>query len=162
MTLPDSDTLANYLAADQLVDFSPMVDPNTDLPAEGANEAFASLAMMTRMAPRAYVVLVPGDGSVELTEHDAVWGNTYLVAPTVEYINTGRYVVTFPASVNDALGVEHSVNLRRAKAFHVEDSGNVWFITGEVLTANTVAIYVKDFGGDYTDALGKDVFFEVL
>ena len=162
MTLPDSDALATYILADQVVNFSEPVDPNTDVDASGFNEAMASLAAMTRVSVRGFVVLTPGDGSATLTDHDAVWGNSYLVAPTVEYTNTGRYTITFPATVTDALGEEHAVNIRRIKSMHVEDDGNVWHISGQKVTANSVRLFIKDNNGDYADAIGKEVFFEVI
>lgn len=105
--LPDSASYEQF--GGDIEDYSKVVDPLTDLPAEAGNESRADTAQCTRMVGRAYVSF--SDAGV-VSEHDAVWGKTLAVKPLVEVLSAGRYQITWPSSVVDARNVTRSVNLR--------------------------------------------------
>lgn len=107
--LPDKNSYQNL--GGEIVDYSAVVDPTTDLGAAQDDDARADVAAMTRTAIRAYVTFT-ATTSPTPTEHDAVWGNADLVAPTIIRSSAGVFIVTWPASVVDARGITHSVNLR--------------------------------------------------
>lgn len=113
--LPDIDTIGTLGGA--LQNFEPVMDPLTDLDAGADNISRGNVAMMTHTAIRAIRSFVggnpPTDPSVAIV-HDAVWGTG--VKPAVTYSTTGTYNVTFPATVQDELGVSHTVSLRAAIA----------------------------------------------
>lgn len=143
MTLPDIDALSTYGGA--LANYSPVVDPTTDEDASARNKYAANVAMMTHTAPRALASFLghattpadPASGFV----HDAMWGNALGVKPTVVKAGTGIYDMTWPASVNDELGVAHALNLRRALAQVESSDGTFRDAQAKVTSANSVRVY---------------------
>jgi hypothetical protein len=154
--LPGIATLQGYGGA--LLDYSPPVDPTTDPSAAGRNPAFADIAAMTHVAPRAFArfalsgtVLAP-----VLLAHDETWnnGNPANVAPVVARAGVGIYTVTWPATVFDEIpaGMPGSspagfpVNLRGgwACASNVAD----FYDAHVVPTApNVLTLYLWTFSG---------------
>jgi len=127
----------------ELVDLAPVVDPTTDLPAEAMNELRSDAAAMTRTAARAVVVFTAG-AVPAVTMHDAVWGNTPGVKPTVVRSMAGVYVVTWPASVTDARGVSRGVALRAGLA----GSGTAgWIPTAAKTASNAFTVMTWGLGG---------------
>src|SRR4051812_24175431 len=105
MTLPDIDAISSYNGAPSgiLADYALAVqDPTTDVPAAGLTAMMASVAMATRMMPRAYCTFSTNGATCTLIEHEAVWGNSVSVQPTPARTSTGLFTVTWPASVADA------------------------------------------------------------
>jgi hypothetical protein len=160
MTLPDIDSIASYNGAPGgvLQDYHGVEDVTTDQPAAGATAQQATTAMMTRTLPRAMVCFTyVSGGSAPVTEHDAVWGNSVSVLPTVARSSAGLFQITFPATVTDAIGVSHSVNLRRGWANLEIQSSLV--VVGHVrrVSANVAEVRLVQDGGSAYDPVGIPV-----
>lgn len=149
MTLPDSDTLGSYIGATRLINFTEPEDPNTDIGADGANQLLSSVAMASRMVARAVVAFdALEDGYV--VDHEAVWGRSAAVTPTMEKVSTGVYNIAWPETVDDELGVEHSVNLRFVSSI-VFESGSFRLAQGTITAANACQIRIANTSGTLTD-----------
>jgi hypothetical protein len=112
MTLPGSATLSTYGGAKQ--DYlAGVTDELTDRGAAEANQAYADIAGATHTIGRAYVRFrLNAAADPTLLLHDAVWGNAPGVAPVLDWVSTGRIKITWPQTVTDELGVEHTVAFR--------------------------------------------------
>lgn len=141
MALPDKSTFASL--GGEITDFSAVEDPNTDLAGAFNSEARADNAAMTRMIGRAFVAFTV-NGTCPVVEHDAVWGNNLAVAPTVAYVSTGLYTVTWPSTVTDARGVVRALNLRRGLA-NVDSLG--MFASVKRVAANVFSVQAYDAQG---------------
>ncbi len=158
MTLPDTDSLDTYGGA--LANYAEVEDPTTDESADYRNKYAANVAMMTVTVPRAIVSFVghattpadPGSGFV----HGALWGSGPSVKPVVTHVSAGRYLVTYPTTVDDPLAVEHTVNFRRAVA-QVESAGVMKHATAEVTSANTVTVYTYLANGTLDDLVASNI-----
>ncbi len=158
MTLPDTDTLDSYGGA--LVNYAEVEDPTTDESADYRNKYAANVAMMTVTACRAFVTFVghattPADPSTGFV-HAALWGSSPDVKPVVTHTTTGEYLVTYPATVDDPLDVEHTVNFRRGHAQIESLDGTQYNASVRVASANTVVVYTYQ-GSTQEDAVGKNV-----
>lgn len=123
--------LANYLGQG-------VVDPTTDLDAAAHNQAMADLAGLTRTGIRAWA-LINAQAGPTVASHDAVWGNGGGVAPTVSRTGAGIWVVTWPSTITDALGVVQTVTHSASGA---SINGNGSYTCGTVDTAaNVVTAY---------------------
>ncbi len=111
MALPDKQTYSGV--GGEIVDYQAAEDPTTDIPAAADDENRADCSAMTRMIGRAYVTFTTDGATCTLVEHDSVWGNGISVAPAFLRTGAGHYLITWPASVNDARGIAHALNLRR-------------------------------------------------
>lgn len=139
MALPDKSTFDTI--GGEIIDFSAVEDPNTDLAGAFNSEARADNAAMTRMIPRAYVAFIVSGSLCNVVDHDAVWGNSLAVKPTVAYVSFGQYTVTWPTTVADARGVVRALNLRRGLG-SVETSG---FISAALrISANSFTVTAYD------------------
>jgi len=108
--LPNIASYSTYGGEKQ--NYSPVVDPTTDLDAGEDNEARSDVACLTVMSPRAYVAFTYTSGTgVTVVESNAVWGNT--TPPTVTRTGTGVFTITWPTTITDPRGNTQSVNLRR-------------------------------------------------
>ncbi len=121
-------------------------DPTTDEDAAFRNQYCADTACMTVTAPRAFVTFTghataPGDPGTGFV-HAAGWGSGPGVKPAVSHVGTGHYLITYPATVNDPLDVEQTLNFRRAHA-QVECAGVIKHACAEVTSANTVTVYTS-------------------
>lgn len=157
MPLPDIDSIDTYGGA--LSNYEPIVDPTTDEDASWRNAYVCNVAMMTRTALRAVRrfkghATTPADPSTG-TVHEAMWGNTNGVKPSVVHNATGIYDVTFPASVDDELGTAHDVNLRWAMAQVEQSDGTFRAAHAKVTGANTVRIYT--YSGTTLNDLSDEV-----
>ncbi len=161
-TLPETADVAELGGI--LQNYGAVEDPTTDLDAGADNKNRANTAAMTHTATRAMRRFVghattptdPLSGFV----HDSVWGKAPAVKPTVTRAGTGIYLVTFPLSVQDELGVFHDTNLQVAKAW-VEFTGTtVYGASARVTAANVVEVRVHT-GGALSDAAGLAIVVEV-
>lgn len=139
MALPDKSTFASI--GGEIIDFSAVEDPNTDLAGAFNSEVRADVAAMTRMIPRAYVAFTLSGTTCTVVEHDAVWGNDLAVVPTIVRTGTGAFTVTWPTTVTDARGTVHSLNLRRG-AVGVECAG--FFGSAKRASANSFTMVTYD------------------
>lgn len=164
MTLPDIDTIATLGGA--LQNFAPVEDPTTDLDAGADNASRTNVAMMTHTAVRAMRrflghATTPAD-PVSGFIHDAVWGSSAPVKATVTKGGTGIYPLTWPTTVQDELGVAHTLNLRCARAW-VEITGSVRYSAEARATAgNVVEVRVFIDGGAGADALNDAAGFNIV
>lgn len=116
MTTPDIDSFSSdyggpYQNAHQIE------DPTTDLGDVALNNALCSTAMMTHTAIRAWalftgVAYTSGTVAVVPDDHNAMWGSSSAVRPTVGETAAGIYTLTWAASQLDELGVAHTLNIR--------------------------------------------------
>lgn len=142
MTLPAVDSIATYGGAKQ--DYSPVVDPTTDEDAASRNKYAANVAMATHTLVRAMRSFVGVNGAAPTDPvsgfvHDAVWGSTPDVKPVVARSGEGVWTVTWPETITDELGDEHTVDLKRAHA-QVECDGTLYHATAKVTAANVVTV----------------------
>lgn len=145
MALPGIASFDDYGGEKQ--DYSPPEDVTTDRSAAEINPAFADVAAMTRMIPRAYVAFTADGGGPACTivDSDAVWGNATAVLPVLTYNGDGDYTVEWPSTIVDELGNTVSVNLRRGMA-QTEDLGFVGQVIRVSATEMRVMVYNANTG----------------
>jgi len=113
MALPAIDSFE--VLAGALNDYSPVVDPTTDLSAFASNTDRADMAGITRIAPR-IVVVWNNNGSVATQQiYESVIGNGYLNYPTIVRIAAGVWQMVFPPTCVDLLGSTQYWNFRWQK-----------------------------------------------
>ncbi len=159
MTLPDLDSFDTFGGA--MTDYASVEDPTTDESAVFRNKYVANVAMMSVTAPRAICSFVgdattPGDPAGFV--HAALWGSGPGVKPAVTHEDTGEYLLTYPATVNDPLAVEHTLNFRRA--FAQVQSGFVSTLrhaVAEATSANTVTVYTYLADGTADDLVDSTI-----
>lgn len=93
--LPSTDTFGP-----SLVNFDPVVDPQTDLDAASWNLLCAQVTAISQAAVKAWVHVTVTAGVATLESHGAVW-NQVGNPPTVTRNSAGSYTVSWPTSVND-------------------------------------------------------------
>lgn len=169
MTAPDiDDPSGNYaMPAGGFVDYLPVTDPTTDQTsggqtgAPGANQWMCSTASMTHTSRRAWARFLGNATTPTLAVsngHDAHWGSSSPVKPTLVRSAVGIYTVTWPATVTDALGVSHTVNLRWSKA--CAEGSTLFLVQTSVTAANIVTVYVFTTAFAASDAVGTTLFVE--
>lgn len=152
--LPDTATLANDLGG-AMVNYEPVVDPTTDLDAGFDNNSRCNVAMMTHTAIRSWATFTTAatTGALVLNAHDALWGNSLGVAPSLARTVAGTFTMTYPASVNDELGVAHTVNFRMGLG-QARSATAGYDIQVIPTSANVLTIYVRDNTNTLVDAVG--------
>lgn len=153
MTLPDSADLATYGGAK--TNLSPVEDYSTDEDAGDRNQYVADVAGMTHTACRAWRSFVtsattPTDPSSAV--HDANWGNANGVLAAATRSSTGTFLLTWPTTIVDSLGVTKTINLRRA--WCSVEGATPLFVTATVTSPNVVTVRVYSAAGALTDAAG--------
>lgn len=153
MTLPDIDSLDTLGGIK--VNSHPVEDPTTDLDADQDNIARADVAGMTHTAFRAFVRFTAATttGALIRVAHDATWGNSSLVAPTLARSSTGTFTITYATTQTDELNESHTLNLRAAIANAREATHLVYCAP---TSANVVTVRVTDLAGVANDAAGVD------
>lgn len=141
---PDVATLINDLGG-VLSNYSNVEDATTDLDASFDNNSRCMAAMMSHTAPRSWarVTTAATTAAMVLVKHDAMWGNSLGVAPTIARVSLGTFTITYPASVNDELSVAHTVNLRWASANHRSATAAL-FVQAVPTSANVITFTVRD------------------
>lgn len=144
MPLPsEPSTLSTY--GGEKADYSAPVDGSTDRSAAEINQAFADLAQVTRTALQSRVTFTISGGVATVTDHEALWGSTLALIPTIVVGGAGVYTVTLPASVTDILEEVHSVNIATG---HANVAGSTCFQSNvTVATPNTFVVRVWDATG---------------
>jgi len=162
MTTPDVSDVSDYgMPEGGFEDFEiPVVNPVTDQPAAGANAMMCDTAQMTHTAARAWCRFV-GNATVPVLANvngsDAMWGNESGVLPLLVEVSTGVYTVTWPATVQDELGVEHNTNLRWARASCEDAAG---FFRAKVTAPNVVTVTCTDHSNTASDFVGDIILVE--
>lgn len=152
MTAPAIDSIATY--GGSLNDYSPVVDPTTDRPAAGANQAYASVAAMTAICPKCFARIVGSATAPALSVsngHNSMWGNSVGVAPVIARTALGIVTATWPATVLDGLGVTQTLNFRYAVA--TLEGSNAGDISCSV-NANVVTLNLWNGSGSASDFAG--------
>lgn len=151
MTLPDRDAIDTYGGSKQ--NYSAIVDLSREEDAAHRNKYAANVAMMTHTVTRAVrSFLGTTAGATSIADpstgfvHDAVWGDSATVKPAATYIATGTIDVIWPATVNDELGVSHSVQLGRASANVESSDGTFRIATAKVTGSQKVRVYTYQNG----------------
>lgn len=144
--LPAVDSLDTY--GGPLSNYSDVVDPTTDEDAAWRNKYAANVAMMTHTVTRgARSFLGTTGGATGLADpstgfvHDAVWGDAAGVKLVASYVQTGIYELTAPTQVSDELGVQHSLNIRRAWANVDSSDGTLRIATAKPSSAQRITVY---------------------
>lgn len=153
--LPNIDSLDTYGGAFR--DYSAPVDPTTDELAKYRNWYAMNVAAMTHTAPRAMRTFVTVNGAdptdpVSGFVHDAVWGSSNTVKPTVVRAGEGIWDLTWPTTVDTELAAEDedvgggadatiALNFRRAFAQVESSDGTFKAAHAKVTGANTVRVY---------------------
>lgn len=104
MTLPASDSYSTY--GGELVNYSDVEDPNTDLDAEASNQLRATAAGISATCFRvifSFSVTSPSE-TMFLNSLTAVWDTTATAAPTMTRLQAGQYQFVFPTQVTDLRG----------------------------------------------------------
>lgn len=155
--LPDIPTLADDLGG-VMANYTDVEDATTDLDAAFDNSSRCNVAMMAHCALRSWarITLAATTGALVLAAHDAMWGNTLLVAPVLARSSQGIFTLTYPETVTDELGVAHTLNFRDGWATHRLITGAL-FINVVPTSANVLTIYVRDVTGALVDSVGTDV-----
>lgn len=89
--------------------YSDVVDPTTDRDASEVNAMAAACSMLTRTNIKAYVRFAGHATAPVVDIHEAVWGNSVLVIPTLVHTSTGVYTITYPSTITDPLAQVQSV-----------------------------------------------------
>lgn len=144
MALPNKQSYDNL--GGELKDYSIATDPTTDLSAEASNEARSDTAAMTRTCDKVWFSFTTDtvDIFINSADHDAVYGNAEIYKPVGVYNGIGNYTFTLPTSIIDARGNPQSINL---KCGHGNIAEPAFSVSVNVLTANTVDVYVTDIIG---------------
>ena len=153
--LPDKDDLGTYGGA--LSNYSDVVDPTTDEDAAWRNKYVANVAMMTHTLTRGARSFLGSTGGVtQIADpstgfvHDNVWGDGASVKATASYVQTGVYFVTVPTAVADELGVQHSVNIRRAWGNVDSSDGTLRIANAKPSSARAMTVYTFEALADGT------------
>lgn len=104
MPLPDSDDYA--LLAGNLNDYTPVVDPTTDLPDVASNTTRADVAGMSRLIDRAFVKWTNNGTTATIVNFDSVVGNDVSLRPVITKLGTGHWRFTWAPSLTNLLGQE--------------------------------------------------------
>lgn len=157
MTLPAVDDLASLGGV--MVNYRDVEDPTTDLDAGYDNKARTNVAGATQTNIRAEVHFVTAAaGPFAATAHFAVWGNTPAVAPVITRAALGRFTITWPTTVTDALSASHTVALVGGWC----NAQSTTFAKAQVVktAANVVDVYLFDAAGAASDFAGTalDIF----
>ncbi len=149
MTLPDSDDFDSL--GGEIFNHSDVENPTTDLDASFNNITRANVAGMSRVVVRSYVEL---DGYTEsAADHNAVYGNGFSVAPIVSHMGTGEYLITFPETIVDALGVERALNIKQAWADPYFASTRLFFARVVRESPHELTVWIVTSSNTRTDML---------
>jgi hypothetical protein len=129
-----------------LVDYDEVVDPTTEISSTKMEAWAVDTAAMTHVVPRAWAYITGGATPV-VTDHDAVWGDTNAVKPTVSRSGAGIFVVTWAATYDDlnpttARKVSRSVSIRTAHAVVNAKATTAYPIQVGLTSANSVTVTI--------------------
>ena len=163
MTFPAQDSLNTLGGA--LNDYSAVVDPTTDRGAAAVNTLVADVAMMGAIAPRAWCLFTAAatTAGMMLVSHNAGWGNSPGVAPTLARSAVGIYTLTWPASVSSVItpgapGADvtpWTLNIQDAFAA-AKSAAAPFYLAGAVGLVNVITVYTS-LANVATDATGVNI-----
>jgi hypothetical protein len=141
MTLPSSDSYITY--GGEIINYSEVEDPNTDLDQEQSNSMRASAAALSDTCFRAILVFYIDVGNIPvIVNYNAVWDvqNTSPL-PIISYDGVGVYTVKFPTSVIDLRGNPQNINLLGGIANPDCNNFNGYFCTVQKIDLVTFTIF---------------------
>jgi hypothetical protein len=106
-------TLQDYGAPK--ADALPIEDPTTQLASDEFNQLAEDCAQLTRTAPRAIVWFI-ASASPTIYKAVSVWGSGLAQQPTITHPSAGQFVITYPATMINGLGVSEPLNFNFAHA----------------------------------------------
>lgn len=138
MPLPTSQGLSDLGGI--ITDYSPVINPSTDLSAAFDTKSRATVAEMSRTASRAFIQFTLGT-SPTINQWDDNWGNGISYLPVVAHTATGTYTITWPLTIVDALGATISTNFRVALAsVNWDGAATIGILNTKVSSANVVTL----------------------
>lgn len=159
MTLPARDSAAVWGVP--YADYKPVEDVTTDLSSVAFNEMAADVAMSTHTIGRAIVrftgtTYTSGTQAITVVDHDALWGSSTGVKPTVVQTSAGRYIATWATTQSDELQVSHTINIRFPRVwFAGATDGNAKVVSW---TANTVTLQTSNTSWVANALNANDIF----
>lgn len=154
--LPDRPDFDSY--GGPKVNARAIVDPTAEMDADDHNQHALDAAMMGLTSIRAVASYV-GTASNPLTApssgnvHLAQWGSDISVKPTFNRTATGIVEITWPTTITDELGDEHTLNFSYALQPCISHTSAV-IASATVSAANKLTIRTFDAAGVATDAVG--------
>lgn len=150
-TLPDVVTPENLGLPKDNRNF--VANPRTDVSNTEYEAMGVSVAAMSHTGPRAHVYVDADAAAAAILDHDAVWGDTDGVKPTLTRSAQGVYLLEWAASYDDlnptvSRRTSHATNIRFAHATIAENQAAT---TAVVCTANTATVYIYDDAGAAQD-----------
>ena len=139
--------------AGTLNDYTEVVDPTTDLPANADNKTRASVAAMSRMSPRVYLEWTNDGTNATISQFDSVVGNAALSQPTITKQATGQWRLEFAAYVTDFMGESQPWNFKNADASAL-DTFVILHIQTFRVAPNIIDVYIWQLPGAIADDAG--------
>lgn len=147
--------------AGSINDYSEVVDPTTDLPADASNMTRAAIAAMSRMCPRVYLEWTNDGTDALISDFDSVVGNAQSNQPTIAKQATGQWRFTFSAFVTDFLGNSQPWNFRHAEACALDGLVTLHIQTFRV-APNIIDVYIWQLPGAIADdGAGTNILLRV-
>lgn len=160
MPIPPS-ILSYEELAGEINDYSAVVDPTTDLPANASNMTRAALAAMSRITPKIYLEWTNDGTDALITQFDSVVGNADINRPTITKTGTGQWRLTFSAFVTDFMGVSQPWNFRNAEASAL-DSLVILHLQTFLVAPNVIDVFIWELPGAIaTDAAGTNLLVRI-
>ena len=155
MTLPNVDTIESYGGLKEDYGIA-VVNSETDRAAADANRCYSNVAMATHTNIRAWVQFTSAatTEACAIVTHDALWGNSSFVSPTISRASQGTFDITWPAEVvPETAEAAIPINIRFAGP--VNAFGNVYrHVQSSRTAANVLRIYTFDSSGVLQDFAG--------
>lgn len=164
MPVPAIDTFDDLGGALSNLAGMPVENPLTDVDADADNRARCNVAAMTHTTTHAWVAWTGATwtgspASVTPDDHEAVWGSSVSVRPTVSQTAEGVWLVTWPTTITDELGTTHTVNIRRCRAWFI--SGSLVWAQPSAKTAHTVTVKTGTAAGGADGLNGITIYCEI-
>lgn len=148
--LPDVSSHATFGGEKRNV--RPIRVPDAEVDADEFNALVGSVVGASHTACRAWARVTISGGTATLADHDAVWGSTDAVKPTVARASAGRFTVTWATSYDDLRDTPdtHTTNIRAAdvSAYHASSSR---ISMAAATAANVITVRVDDAAGSAAD-----------
>lgn len=157
MTLPAIDDISTYGGI--INNYTEVVDPTTDLSADASNAYRASVAGMTRVSKRLFVIWTNDGSDGTIVTFDSVVGNSNVYHPIISKNGTGHWRLTFPPSVYDMLGNQQYWAFRYAKGTTL--SSSLAIVKCVKLSVNVIDVYLYNNTGSLNDLIGQEILIEV-
>lgn len=136
------------------VDREVLKNPESQVAADKGNRVFEDVAQLTRTSVRAMVHFHPGASDPAVLWHWSLWGSSNTERPTITRSSAGRYTVTYPATLTDALGVDETVAFLSGVAGIWSSNNDDVKITS--LAVNAIQLFVRNAAGSANDLTGAE------